>query len=174
MKRTLLAFALIMTLTSCTTKSKTLVVYFSATGTTKAVAEMIAEKSSADLFEIVPQTLYTSEDLDWRNQESRSSVEMKNPSSRPAIEPDKLDVSGYDKIYLGFPIWWYTAPTIVNTFIESHNLEGKTVVLFATSGGSNTDKAASDLSARYPAINFVNAGTLNNPTKSDIEAAVKK
>lgn len=175
MKRILLAIALTMALTSCATdRTKTLVAYFSATGTTKSVAEMIADKTSAELFEIVPESLYTAEDLDWRNSESRSSVEMKDLSSRPAIVSDDLDVSGYDRIYLGFPVWWYTAPTIINTFIESHDLSGKTVVLFATSGGSNTDKAASDLSARYPSINFINAGTLNNPTMADIEAAIGK
>lgn len=175
MKRSLLAVALMMALTSCTTNSsKTLVAYFSATGTTKAVAETIAEKTSADLFEIVPENLYTAADLDWTDAASRSSVEMRDPSSRPAIVSDDLDVSGYDKIFLGFPIWWYTAPTIINTFIESHNLGGKTVVLFATSGSSNADKAAADLSARYPSITFVNAGTLNKPSKDDIEAAVSK
>lgn len=161
MKRILLASALIMAITSCTTKSKTLVAYFSATGTTKAVAERIAEETSADIFEIVPETLYTADDLDWRNSESRSSVEMQNPSSRPAIVSDDLDVSGYDKIYLGFPVWWYTAPTIVNTFIEAHDFSGKTVVIFVTSGSSSSDKAVEDLTSRYPAITFVNGGRLS-------------
>lgn len=164
-----------MALSSCTSgKSKALVAYFSATGTTKAVAEMLAEAASADIFQIVPETLYSAEDLDWRNQESRSSVEMKNPDSRPAIASVDLDVAVYETVYLGFPIWWYTAPTIINTFIESVDLQGKTIVVFATSGSSNADKAVADLSARYPALTFVNAGTLNNATKADIAAAVRK
>lgn len=166
---------MIMALTSCSTgRSKALVAYFSASGVTKAVAEKLADEVSADLFEIVPESLYTAEDLDWRNPESRSSVEMKDPSSRPAIVSDDLDVSDYEKVYLGFPIWWYTAPTIINTFIESHNLDGKTVVIFATSGGSTSDKATKDLAARYPAIKFVNAGMLNGATKADIQAAAQK
>ena len=160
---------MILAITSCAPKSKSLVVYFSATGNTKAVAEILSEVTSADLFEIVPETPYTAEDLDWHNSESRTSVEMRDPSSRPAIVSDDLDISAYDKIFLGFPIWWYTAPTIVNTFIEAHDFSGKTVVVFVTSGSSSSDKAVEDLSSRYPAITFINVGRLNNATEADID-----
>ena len=120
--------------------SKKLVAFFSASGTTKKVAEMIAEEAKADLFEIEPKVPYTKADLDWMDKKSRSSVEMSDKKYRPEIMKKKMDMSSYDEILLGFPIWWYVAPTIINTFLESYDLSGKTIIPFATSGGSGIGK----------------------------------
>ena len=136
---------------------KTLVTYFSCTGTTRAAATKLAKELKADLFEIVPSTPYTSADLDWRNKKSRSSVEMQDLTSRPAIKDTVANMGQYDVVYIGFPIWWYTAPTIINTFIEAHDLNGKEIYLFATSGGSTPDKALRDLKAAYPKYRFLDA-----------------
>ena len=111
--------------------SKKLVAFFSASGTTKKVAQMIAEEAKADLFEIEPKVPYTKLDLDWMNKKSRSSVEMSDKKYRPAIMKKEMDMSSYDEILLGFPIWWYVAPTIVNTFLEAYDFSGKKIVLFA-------------------------------------------
>ena len=119
-----------------TKMGKTLAVYFSATGTTKKAAENLAEAANADIYEIKPLKPYTKADLDWTNKNSRSSIEMKDHKSRPEIADDNFSVSEYDTIFLGFPIWWYTAPTIVNTFLEKHDFSNKKIILFATSGGS--------------------------------------
>lgn len=124
---------------------KTLVTYFSATGTTKSAAEFIANTINADIFEIQPKVPYTAADLDWRNSESRSSKEMSDKSYRPEIVGTCENIRDYDTILVGFPIWWYIAPTIINTFLESCDLNGKTVVLFATSGGSNFGKTVENL-----------------------------
>lgn len=124
---------------------KILVAYFSASGVTAAAAKKLAEAAGADLFEILPEKAYTAADLDWRDRNSRSTLEMKDPSSRPAIAARCERIADYDLIFLGFPIWWYVAPTIVNTFLESHDLSGKRVVLFATSGGSGFGKTAQRL-----------------------------
>lgn len=110
--------------------SKKLVAFFSASGTTKKVAEMIAEEAKADLFEIEPKVPYTKADLDWMNKKSRSSVEMSDKKYRPAIMKKEMDMSSYDEILLGFPIWWYVAPTIINTFLEAYDFSGKKIVLF--------------------------------------------
>ena len=119
--------------------SKSLVAYFSPTGSTKAVASTLAEAIGADLFEIVPEVPYKPGDLNWMDKKARSTIEMNDPDARPAIA--KLpDVSAYDKIYVGFPIWWYVAPTIINTFLESYDLTDKTIIPFATSGGSDMGK----------------------------------
>ena len=115
---------------------KKLVAYFSASGVTAKLAERLAESIDADLYEIVPKTPYTPADLNWQDSRSRSSVEMKDPASRPEIDGTRDNMAEYDVIYLGFPIWWYIAPTIVNTFLERYDLTGKTIVPFATSGGS--------------------------------------
>ena len=120
--------------------SKKLVAYFSASGVTAKVAERLSESIGADLHEITPKVRYTDADLDWRDKTSRSSIEMSNPASRPEIERIRDNMQDYDTIYLGFPIWWYIAPTIINTFLESYNLTGKTIVPFATSGGSGMGK----------------------------------
>lgn len=152
---------------------KALVTYFSASGVTKGVAERLAKIASADLVEIVPEKRYTSADLDWRDKNSRSSVEMKDLNSRPAIANHIDNIADYQTVYIGFPIWWYTAPTIINTFIEAHDLSGKNVVLFATSGGSTIDKAAKDLQEKYPEIHFVGSALLNSPSDEDLKAIVK-
>ena len=120
--------------------SRKLVAYFSASGVTAKVAENLSDALGADLFEIVPKVRYTKSDLDWRDKTSRSTIEMNDPSSRPEIESLRDNVAEYDMIYVGFPIWWYVAPTIINTFLESYDLAGKTIIPFATSGGSGMGK----------------------------------
>lgn len=134
--------------------SKVLVAYFSTSGVTKIVAEKIASTIKGDLFEIEPKEKYTDEDLNWHNKQSRSSVEMADKSSRPEIKENNLDISSYDTILIGFPIWWGVAPTVVNTFIESKNFEGKTLIPFCTSGGSGMRYAENDLKKTYPNYNW--------------------
>ena len=126
--------------------SRKLVAYFSATGTTARVAEKLSDAIGADLFEIAPEVPYTKEDLDWMNKESRSSIEMRDEKSRPEIAVKRDNMAEYDVIFVGFPIWWYVAPTIINTFLESYDLTGKTVIPFATSGGSGMGKTNEKLS----------------------------
>lgn len=145
-------------------KKTTLVAYFSATGTTKHAAETLAKEKDADLFEIAPETPYTHEDLDWTNEKSRSTVECKNPKSRPAMKTPKVEaLAQYDTVYVGFPIWWYTAPNIINTFIEANHdgLKGKTIVTFATSGGSTVTKSTQDLQKAYPDLAIKEGELLN-------------
>ena len=125
--------------------SKALVAYFSASGVTADAAKKLAEAEGADLYEIAPETPYTATDLDYTNKQSRSTLEMTDPSSRPALADRDAPIAGHDTIFLGFPIWWATAPRIVNTFLESYDFSGKTIVLFATSGGSGFGKTAEDL-----------------------------
>ena len=125
--------------------SKKLVAYFSASGKTAKVAENLAKAAKADLFEIKPAAPYTRDDLNWMNKQSRSSVEMRDKSSRPALADTDADIAAYDTIFIGFPIWWYTAPTIIRTFIEAYDFNGKIVVFFATSGGTDVMKATTDL-----------------------------
>ena len=115
---------------------KTLVAYFSASGTTKMVANRLAGAIGADIFEIEPKIPYSNQDLDWTNKNSRSSLEMNDRSSRPEVAKKVANMEQYDKIFIGFPIWWYVAPTIINSFLEQYDLSGKTIVPFATSGGS--------------------------------------
>lgn len=130
--------------------NKKLVAYFSASGITAAVAKTLAEAAGADLYEIKPQTPYSPADLDWTNKRSLSSVEMNDKSFRPPLADRDAHVEDYDAVFLGFPIWWYTAPTIINTFLESYDFTGKTIILFATSGGSGLGRTASDLKASAP------------------------
>lgn len=130
-----------------------LVTYFSASGVTKSVAEKMAKDNDYDIFEIKPVEKYTPADLDWTDKNSRSTKEMNDKTFRPPIV-ESCDVSDYDTIVIGFPVWWYTAPTIINTFIESVDLSGKTIKAFCTSGGSGIDKCVSDLAAAYPELNF--------------------
>ncbi|SEL20317.1 Flavodoxin [Butyrivibrio sp. ob235] len=125
--------------------SKTLVAYFSASGVTGKVAEKIAKVANADLFEIVPVTPYTSEDLDWQNSKSRSSVEMNDATCRPAISIKIGNISGYNHVFLGFPIWWYREPSIIDTFLESYDFSGIIIVPFCTSGGSNLGDTVKNL-----------------------------
>lgn len=116
--------------------SRKLVAYFSASGVTAKVAETLSEAIGADLYEIEPEVPYTKEDLDWMDKQSRSTIEMNDPASRPAIAGKRDNMDDYDTVFVGFPIWWYVAPHIINTFLESYDLTGKTIVPFATSGGS--------------------------------------
>ena len=120
--------------------SKYITICFSASGVTKKTASLIADTLSSELVEIVPKVPYTKEDLNWRNKSSRTTLEMSDKSSRPEITNDKVDLSGVETVFLGFPIWWYIAPTIVNTFLEANDFSGKRIVLFATSGGSDFGK----------------------------------
>ena len=125
--------------------SKTLVAYFSASGTTAKVAKKMAEAIGADLFEIKPETPYTGADLNWQNKNSRSSVEMNDRSSRPAIAVKAADMPQYDVVFVGFPVWWYREPSIIDTFMESYDFAGKTVIPFATSGGSGLGDSAANM-----------------------------
>ena len=120
--------------------SKRLVAYFSASGVTAKVAENLADAIGADIFEIQPKVPYTKADLNWMDKKSRSTIEMSDSTSRPAIAAKRDNMDEYDTIFVGFPIWWYIAPTIINTFLESYNLKGKTIIPFATSGGSGMGK----------------------------------
>ena len=135
--------------------SKKLVAYFSASGVTKKTAEKIASSAKADIFEIVPEQLYTDNDLDWQDSQSRSSVEMQDKSSRPPISSKIEKIDEYDAILLGFPIWWYVAPTIINTFLESYNFSGKKIALFATSGMSGMGNTTSELKKSSPNADFI-------------------
>lgn len=120
--------------------SRKLVAYFSASGVTAKVAEALSEAIGADLYEIEPEVPYTKEDLDWTDKQSRSTIEMNDPASRPAIAGKRDNMDDYDTVFVGFPIWWYVAPHIINTFLESYDLTGKTIIPFATSGGSGIGK----------------------------------
>lgn len=141
--------------------SKKLVAYFSATGTTRQAAEWLASAIGADLFEIRPAQPYTSADLDWTNKRSRSSLEMNNPACRPEIAAQCLNMAQYDTVFIGFPIWWYVAPSIINTFVERYDFSGKTLVPFATSGGSGLGRTVAGLKKLCPAANW-NEGKLVN------------
>lgn len=120
--------------------SRKLVAYFSASGVTAKVAEKLSEAIGADLYAIEPEVPYTKADLDWMDKKSRSTIEMNNPASRPAITGKRDNMNDYDTVFVGFPIWWYVAPTIINTFLESYDLTDKTIIPFATSGGSDMGK----------------------------------
>ena len=125
--------------------SKKLVAYFSASGVTAALAKTLAKAAGADLYEIKPKVSYTQADLNWNNKQSRSSIEMNDQSFRPAIADTDANIAAYDVVFVGFPIWWYVAPTIINTFLESYDFSGKTIVIFATSGGSGLGKTIEKL-----------------------------
>lgn len=125
--------------------SKTLVAYFSASGVTKGLAQKVASATGGDLYEITPAVPYTDADLDWRNSKSRSSIEMKDKSSRPEITGKIENMADYDTVYIGFPIWWYVAPTIINTFLEQYDLTGKAIIPFATSGSSGMGNTNAEL-----------------------------
>ena len=142
--------------------SKTLVAYFSASGTTAKAAKSLAEAAGADLYEIKPAVPYTQADLNWMDKKSRSSVEMNDKSSRPALADKDADISSYDKILLGFPIWWYVAPTIINSFLESYDFSGKKIILFATSGGSGFGKAVDGLKGSVAADTVIKEGKMLN------------
>lgn len=152
---------------------KKLVAYFSASGVTKNVAENLAEEISADLYEIKPKVAYEPEDLDWRNENSRSSVEMKDLTFRPEIADNDAHIEDYDTIYLGFPIWWYIAPTVVNTFLESYDFAGKTIRIFATAGSSDFGKTVENLQGSCPNAKIEETKVLKGKiTKDDIKSLV--
>lgn len=150
---------------------KVLVAYFSATGTTKRVAENLAKATGAVVYEIKPAVPYTDADLNWRDSNSRSSVEMNNKTSRPEMAADNFSVKEYDTVYLGFPIWWGTAPHIVETFLEKHDFTGKTIILFATSGSSSMGNTDKDLKSSVSAsTKIVKGKTLNgNPSVEELK-----
>ena len=171
---------------------KTLVAYFSATGTTERVAkliaevtggdlyeitervaELIAEVTGGDLYEITPEQEYTAADLDWTDKSSRSTKEMNDTKSRPAIKADLQNAGSYDVIYIGYPIWWNLAPRAVNTFLETYDFSGKTVIPFATSGGSGITNSAAQLRKEYPALNWQSGKLLNGASRTAIEAWVR-
>ena len=141
---------------------KMLVAYFSASGNTRIVAKELANFLSADLYEIKPTIPYTKADLNWMDKSSRSTVEMKNKNSRPEIVKGDIDINSYDMVLVGFPIWWYTAPTIVNTFLESYDFSNKTIVSWATSGGSGMSYSKKDLSKSVPNSEFFEGKVLNS------------
>lgn len=147
---------------------KRLVAYFSAGGTTKKVAEMIANSAKADLFEIEPKIPYTKADLDWMDQKSRSSMEMNDKKFRPEVLDTDTDFNAYDEIILGFPIWWYVASTIVNTFLEKYNFSGKKIILFATSGGSGFGNTARELQTSAPDSVITEGKIFHNVVKQQI------
>lgn len=138
-----------------------LIAYFSATGTTAKAAKTLASATGADLYEIKPAVPYSSADLNWMDKSSRSSVEMKDLHSRPALADTDAPVANHDVIFLGFPVWWYVAPTILNTFLEAYDFTGKTIVLFATSGGSGLGKSAAGLQSSAPGAKIIDGRLLN-------------
>jgi len=146
--------------------SKKLVAYFSATGRTAKVAKLLAEVLGADIHEIQPKVPYTKADLNWLNKKSRSSVEMNNKAFRPEIAGNNVNLDTYDVVFLGFPIWWYVVPTIINTFLESADFSGKKIILFATSGGSKFGKTAEELKVSVSADTEIIEGKLLNGRQS--------
>lgn len=198
MKRVMFVFAavlgLFVTLTACAKKKdvknsvetnntpaadvsgkdgKVLVAYFSATGTTEGVAKLIAKSTGGELYKIQPEKKYTSADLDWTEKTSRCCKENDNPESRPAIVKDKDNLDAYDVIYLGYPNWWNGAPRIINTFIETYSLKGKTVIPFMTSGGSQIENSEKNLKQKYPDVNWQKGKLLNGASQKDIDDWVK-
>ncbi len=153
---------------------KVLIAYFSATGTTARAAEKIANVTGGELYAIVPAQPYTNADLDWNDKQSRSSVEMNDTNARPAIKGRKENIADYDVVFIGYPIWWDLAPRIINTFIESHDLNGKTVIPFATSGGSTLAGSAATLKKSYPALNWKEGRLLNRADEKSIRAWLDK
>ena len=142
--------------------SKILVSYFSASGVTKGVAEEIANAVEGDLFEIEPVEKYTDADLNWMDKKSRSTIEMNDRSFRPPVKNKVENLGDYDKVVIGFPVWWYTAPTIINTFIEENDLTGKSIYVFCTSGSSGVDGSLNDLKNTYANLNFISGKRLKS------------
>ena len=142
--------------------SNTLVAYFSASGTTAKLAKTLASAANADLYEIKPEIPYTDADLNWNNSKSRSSIEMNDKTFRPAISGKVENMNQYDTIYVGFPIWWYVAPTIINTFLEQYDLSGKTIIPFATSGGSGIGRAEKSLREHCAKANWKQGKLVND------------
>ena len=147
---------------------RVLVAYFSATGVTAEAAQKLANVVNGDLYAITPATAYSEADLDWRNRQSRSSLEMRDANARPELADHKAHVEDYDVVYLGYPIWWYTAPRIINSFVEAYNFTGKMIVPFATSGGSTIDQSIQDFSKAYPDYKWTPGLLLNGATEESI------
>ena len=185
MKKILLSLAAFFTIccTVCAQKkekqttnelsSKTHVANFSATGTTAKVARSIANITGGELFAIEPKSPYTRADLDWHDEQSRSSIEMNNVKSRPALKGLKANMADYDVVFLGYPIWWNCAPRIINTFIESHNLKGKTIIPFATSGSSSISNSVTELKKAYPDLYWQTGKLLNRVNNNDLQSWIK-
>ena len=155
--------------TNSENETKAAVVYFSGTGNTKAVAEVIAAETGADIYEIVPAEEYTADDLNYNDDNCRANAEMNDESARPAIQNDLSAVSDYDTIYLGYPIWWGTCPRIIQTFLENYDVSAAQIYTFCTSGGSGISKSISDLQTIYPNLNIVDGKRLNGATEADIK-----
>lgn len=182
----LLAAAVLVALTSCAknnndrtkemnqNNTNAIVCYFSATGTTEKAARKIAAAAGADIHEIVPEKKYTSADLNWRDSSSRSYVEMHNRSFRPALADSTTDLSGYSVIFIGYPNWWNSAPTVINTFIEHNDLSGKTIIPFMTSGGSNITNSENELHEAYPNLIWSKGMLMNNASDAEISAWIDK
>lgn len=149
--------------------NRKLVAYFSTSGVTARTAKNLAEAADADIYEIRPEVPYTTADLNWMDKKSRSSVEMADKSYRPALAENPVDISQYDTIFLGFPIWWYVAPTIINTFLESNDFSGKTIILFATSGGSGFGNTVQELKISVPENTIIKEGRMLNGSPSVAE-----
>jgi flavodoxin len=155
--------------------ARALVAYFSASGSTARVASELAAATGADLFEIVPEVPYTRADLNWRDRSSRSSIEMNDEAARPAILGEVGDMGAYDTVFVGFPVWWYVEPRIVDTFLEAHDLSGKTVVPFATSGGSGLGRAPERMRALAPGARVLDGAVLNGrPSQAKLAAWAEK
>ena len=151
--------------------SKVLVAYFSASGVTKKAAENLAKAAGADLFEIEPEQIYTSEDLNWQNKQSRSSVEMNDRNCRPAIASKVEDISQYSHVFVGFPVWWYREPSIIDTFMESYDWNGITVIPFCTSGGSGLGDAGKNMQALGNGVNVIEGKRLSgNASEAELKA----
>ena len=155
--------------------SKILVAYFSASGVTAKTAKNLAKAAKADMYEITPAKPYTNDDLNWQNKKSRSSIEMADKAFRPPLADTDANISDYDIILLGFPIWWYVAPTIVNTFLENYDFSGKTIILFATSGGSGFGNTVEELKSSVSDDTVIREGKIlnGNPSVSELEKWVK-
>lgn len=153
--------------------NKLLICYFSATGTTNRKAEELSAILNADLFEIEPTDKYTSEDLDWTNEESRTTLEKNDESICPEIKTKIENINNYSNIIIGFPVWWYKEPSIIDTFIEENDLTNKNVYVFATSGGSTYEGSLNHLKEKYPNINFISGKTLNNINKDEVMNWIK-
>ena len=152
-------------------EAKILVAYFSCTGNTESIAKSISKATGGKLYRITPKKAYSSADLDWRNKNSRSSLEMNDESSRPELAGETVNMKDYDTVFIGYPIWWDLCPRAVNTFIEKYNLSGKTVIPFATSGGSSIDNSVKRLKKLYPDVNWKEGRLLNRGNKQAEEWA---
>lgn len=155
--------------TGTVNEGKNAVVYFSATGSTAEVAQLIADETGADIFEIVPDEIYTAEDLNYSDDNCRANQEMKDDSARPAIETDLSAVSEYDRIYLGYPVWWGTAPRIIQTFLESYDVPQAAVYTFCTSGGSGVEQSVKDLQNLYPNVDIIDGKRFSSASADDVK-----